>query len=528
MRRLVLVGLVLFGLGAPGAQGATGVGAGGGTPGTSSEMEVVGHHALFNRGMNAALAVYRHHVYVGNRTDASSPCSLTGDVQPCHASRNVRRHPGVLIVDAKDPRRLRAVGEIGAPHAAQPGITTRELRVWPRKRLLMVMTFRCSAALHDCAPGTDVTFGYDIKFFSLADPRHPRFLSRYVPTSKAGRTVKPHEMYLWTDPKDPDRALLWLSTPTSSVDPAVPNMMVVDISDVATGGAVREVAEGNWNQLFPGAAVSADYDANLALHSMTPRADGKTTYLAYLRGGTLAVDTRKVVRGVPRGRVESLNDDLLTPVANRLVWGAGNRCAGRTAQGCSESHTAAPVPGRPFELNTDEVYGTYTDPSHGWPWGWTRLASFANPARPRIVGEYRIVQNTRAFEPEPATDQRNSYASHNPTIFPNLALISWHSGGLQAVDITRPARPRQAGWLSPEPLRSVATEDPALGGGLNKVIMWSYPVIRRGLIYVVDIRNGLYVLSYDGRHARDVRRTRFLEGNSNLGSAMRLETGPRR
>jgi hypothetical protein len=26
-------------------------------------------------------------------------------------------------------------------------------------------------------------------------------------------------------------------------------------------------------------------------------------------------------------------------------------------------------------LNTDEVYGTHTDPAHGWPWGRTRLIS---------------------------------------------------------------------------------------------------------------------------------------------------------
>jgi hypothetical protein len=45
------------------------------------------------------------------------------------------------------------------------------------------------------------------------------------------------------------------------------------------------------------------------------------------------------------------------------------------------------------------------------------------------------------------------------------------------------------------------------------------------LIYVADIRNGLYVLRYDGKHAREVSRIRFLEGNSNLGDATRLAYG---
>jgi hypothetical protein len=40
------------------------------------------------------------------------------------------------------------------------------------------------------------------------------------------------------------------------------------------------------------------------------------------------------------------------------------------------------------------------------------------------------------------------------------------------------------------------------------------------LIYVVDIRNGLYVLRYTGPHADEVA---FLEGNSNLGDLARLD-----
>jgi hypothetical protein len=75
------------------------------------------------------------------------------------------------------------------------GITSRELRVWPQRKLLMVMNFRCSAQLHACPPGTDADFPFDIKFYDLSDPIHPRLLSSYVPTSQAGKPVKPHEMF---------------------------------------------------------------------------------------------------------------------------------------------------------------------------------------------------------------------------------------------------------------------------------------------------------------------------------------------
>jgi hypothetical protein len=53
--------------------------------------------------------------------------------------------------------------------------------------------------------------------------------------------------------------------------------------------------------------------------------------------------------------------------------------------------------------------------------------------------------------------------------------------------------------------------------------MWSFPIVKDGLIYVVDVRNGLYVLRYTGPQADRVAAIDFLEGNSTLGDALRLE-----
>ena len=49
--------------------------------------------------------------------------------------------------------------------------------------------------------------------------------------------------------------------------------------------------------------------------------------------------------------------------------------------------------------------------------------------------------------------------------------------------------------------------------------MWSYPIIEHGLVYVVDVRNGLFILSYDGPHEDEVDETPFLEGNSDIGAS---------
>jgi hypothetical protein len=481
------------------------VGPGGGTPGTALNFALVGHNSLFDRGMNAALTIYDHYVYIGNRTDAS-----LGHV-----------HPGIQILDIVDPSAPTVVGEITGPTSVQTGITTRELRVWPRKKLLIVMTFGCSPDLHHCPQGNDTRF--DLDFYDLGDPLHPRLLQSHVTKSSQGLRVKPHEFFLWVDPKNPDRALIWASTPTVEAKPAVPNLLIEEISAVPDGGPVRLVAEGNWNPLFPGAARPDNYDYDLFLHSMTPSFDGTRTYLAYLRGGFGVLDTSKIANNeVREGTVESLNDALLTPVPFP-TWGAGKRETGASAKGYAECHSALPFPGRPFALTIDEVYGTFA--SHGWPWGWARVFNIAEPKQPQMVAEYKLLQNTPAYKPPSKENQLTSYSSHDLTLTRNLAFVSWHSGGLQAIDISNPATPAQAGWFSPMPLAMVATEDPALSSGPNKVVMWSFPIVKDGLIYVNDIRNGLYVLRYTGPFADEVAGLSFLEGNSNLGEAGRINSG---
>jgi hypothetical protein len=102
-------------------------------------------------------------------------------------------------------------------------------------------------------------------------------------------------------------------------------------------------------------------------------------------------------------------------------------------------------------------------------------------------------------------------------------FTTWHSGGVQAIDVSDPAAPTQLAEFMPQPLSSVTMEDPRLSAGDEKVVMWSYPIIRDGLIYVVDLRNGLYVLDYDGAHEEEVESVTFLEGSSNQGDALCLD-----
>ena len=464
------------------------------TPATSPKANVdgfqlVGHDPLSNRGMNAALAVYQHYVYVGSRTDASA-----GHV-----------HPGVQIVDARNPEHLRTVGEINGPFEAQPYLTSRELRVIPDQKLLVVLNFKCSVVIHACAaPPKGVKVASNFTFYDISNPAHPRYVSTYTPQEK------PHEFFLWHDPSRAGRTLMYYTTPTTAVSPtendATPaNLVVTDVSQ-ARSGTFTDLARFNPNDRISQSLRTPDETD--ALHSVSVRFDGRRAYLAYLGSGMLVLDTTQLADAQPHPQLA-----LVTDPAKRPSWGNPG------------DHSEVKVPGRPYTLSTTEVYGTFTDPEDHCPWGWVRLIDIRDETAPKVVGEFKTAHNdpSRCSSYNAGTLERSSYASHNPTVVGGkLALVTWHSDGLQALDISDPTHPGSAGSFLPQPLTSVATEDPALGGGDSHVQAWSYPVVSDGLVYMVDIRNGLYVLRYHGRNGNPLRDIGFLEGNDNFGDAARF------
>jgi hypothetical protein len=269
-------------------------------------------------------------------------------------------------------------------------------------------------------------------------------------------------------------------------------LLVLDISQ-ARQGLVREVS--SWN--------APRGPLNGTLHSLSVSVDGRRGYLAYLRNGFMIVDTSQLADGTPNPQI-----NLLTPPENWIPWSGPG------------PHSAVKLFGKSYVLVTEEVYGRC-------PWGWTSLFDVTNEASPSIAAEfkldpYNMPEQCGAFS---ADHYRfTSFAAHNPTLTKNLAFITWHSAGLQAVSIQDPLQPVKVAEFLPAPLASVHTEDPVLSSGLDKVVMWSYPIIKDGLIYVVDVRNGLFVLRFHGPFETEVSGIRFLEGNSNLGEAQLWES----
>jgi hypothetical protein len=456
-------------------------------PAMPGRLELLGHDPLLNRGMNAAIAVKGRYVYVGNRTDGT------------HLDAEV------LIVDVGDPAHPAIAGRIGPPNEANPGESSRELRILPDKDILMVLNHPCSEAIHRCAsPSTTAGVSEarsNVKFYDIsgANAAAPKLLSTYLPPRNQPQI--PHEIFLWTDPRQPSRVLMYWTAPSRASANGKPNLYVTDISR-AREGIFTELA--NWT------TVIDNPDRDNRLHSLTVSYDGTRAYLAFLGGGFMVADTSDFANNVPNPQIR-----LVTPVDKRVFW---------TDPG---AHSAIKVPGQPYAMITDEVYGKLGAllPAHGCPWGWIRFINVADEAAPQLTSEYKLPVNdpSTCASVSPVRDNFASFSSHNPTLTRHLAFVTWHSEGLQVVDISDPAHPSGAANYLPVPLDEVQTEDPALSSGEDKVVMWSFPVIQDGIVYAVDIRNGLYVFRYHGPHSDEVASTHFLDGNTNSGDYGRFE-----
>ncbi|MDQ3741961.1 MAG: hypothetical protein M3389_13565, partial [Actinomycetota bacterium] len=454
-------------------------------PAAPGGFELVGHDPLRSRGMNAALAVHGDYAYIGSRTDGPEP------------------NTGVFVVDVSDPSAPEVVHEIRQPNEANPGESSRELRILPDKGLLIVLNHGCSELIHGCANASQAgrsvaTSNYRFYDITGENAAEPELVSTYFPSRNQAQS--PHEFFIWTDPLRPSRVLMYQTTPSTDAS-GRENLIVTDIS---------KARQGEFAEIEKWTTVIGNPERDNRLHSLTVSYDGRRAYFAYLGGGFLVADTSDFAENRPSPEVR-----LVTPVDKRVFW---------TDPG---AHSAVKVPGTDYALTTDEVYGRLGGvlPDHGCPWGWVRMIDVRQEEAPAVVAEYKLPVNEPQFC-ETVSEQRNnfaSYASHNPTLTRSLAILTWHSAGLQAIDLSDPARPAPAAEFIPEPLASVQLEDPALSSAEDKVVMWSFPIVKDGLIYTVDLRNGLYILRYRGPHAEEVSTTKFLDGNSNSGDLGRFD-----
>ena len=456
-------------------------------PPKTGSLTQVGHEPLMSRGMNAAMAIHGDYAYIGSRTDGAH------EDMP---------HGGIMVVDISDPSDPQLLTD--EPLYAATGESSRELRVWRSQEILIVLNTNCGGVgAHHCTGPSQNSFRfYDISGENATTPQ----LIAELPQST-------HEFFLWEDPSNPERALIYggsAGSACTSPTAAVCAFRVWDISPLVDGQAPIVLFSGMHGYTrFPAAPAPVQKPTG-GLHSLSVSNDGTRAFFALLTGGFAVVDVSDFALGrpLPQPRPITLNEA-------RPVWdGPG-------------AHSAVKLWEKDWVYVSDEVYGTLTGDDHGCPWGWARMVDISDPTRPTVEAEYRLPENHESTCDD-WNPPRTSYSAHNPTVTPRMVLTTWHSGGFQVINVQHPWAPYQLAEFFPQPLAEVMLEDPRLSsdpdtGRHEKVVMWSYPIIKDGLIYVVDLRNGLYVLQYKGRFENEIEHIEFLEGNSNQGDALCFE-----
>jgi hypothetical protein len=290
----------------------------------------------------------------------------------------------------------------------------------------------------------------------------------------------PHELYLWQDPAQPSRVLLYVALFGSAGE----GLEVVDISDPARPVRVS------------GLTIPRGY-GRAPVHSVSLSADGRTAYLSLWTGGLVAADVSDVAAGQAGAAVR-----LLTPPGSAYTTPPGN------------VHSAIPLRGTSLVLTTDERYPPPF--GQGCPFGTAHLVDVADPARPAVTAVLAVPENDPRVC---ATAPRGTWTSHNATLTAHLALISWYSAGLQAFQLDDPANPVRLAELRPSGTNPTARD---LELGTTDAMTWSYPVISQGLVYIADINQGLLILRYRGPHEEEISSLAFSEGNSNLTATVKI------
>jgi hypothetical protein len=447
--------------------------------GLSKNFRMVGHTDLSKRGMNSPIAVAGKCVYVGDRVYSSSTSAPT------------RPNGGIAIVDASNPAQPKQTGVI-----PPLGLSTqREIRADQGLGILVVEAY--SPFIDGWTPG-GAAINY-LKVYDIhTDCLHPKLLSTYDFGPRA-----PHEFFLWKDPKHAGRALAYVTFTIYS-----PDLMVVDLSNPASP-ALAGVYDLGLDQAQK-AQDFVDESGSGYTHSLTVSDDGTKAYMAGWDYGFWTLDT-SLLANPPAGGVGPMRPA-----------GVGKLDYGHNV------HSAAVIPGRNEAVLTQE---DYAQAGHGCPFGVLRTGKLGTDGGATLDGQFSLPEN----DPKKCGQKNGTFSSHNPTLFHDVALLTWYAGGLRAVDLSNPSKPHEDGAFVPKPTFTPALRDARLfmpakaktAGPLPTDstypgstapqwtgAMWSYPVVQNGLIYVVDIDLGLYILRYTGAHAAEVAHAPFVEGNS--------------
>lgn len=467
--------------------------------GIGRNFELVGHNPLVNPGHTLP------------RGDNENDVAVVGNCLYAAARSNSQ---GTAIVDISNPRQMRVVGTIEPPlppPSSQP-LSTADLSAIESLNLLVRQVWNTGAPFD----------GNAIEIFDTTD---------CVRVTKVGEIPlpdAPHEHFLWQG-GDPKRVLLFVTFSSASrkdLFPAPPrdiDLRVYDLTDKRTPKG--PVALWSLQRFGVPAVEPPDLLKNAGhgqvnhLHNVTVSPDGTRIYASHRHAGFYILDGTALAKNRacdPEPNIPPTADNPfgVNPHAciKKLHPDPNVRFDYHPPFTQSHTHTAVKVPNRPYVVLNDEPVG------NNCPWSWVRIVNVDDGAGfdvnttflgvpvaragtkyrgdlfPHQEGAFKIPETI--VERCPATRARlkgANFNAHKPLVFENLVFVNWLSGGVRAIDISNPGTPFEAGFFFPKPVRETQSKK------VNpEVAVRSYPVLKDGLLYVLDGHSGVYALRYTG------------------------------
>jgi len=470
----------------------------------SGPLELVGHSDITPPGATQPLGNNGGIALIGD-------CAFVGRWHDYSGANNIQ------IVNIHDPANPTVIGSV--PGSAVVDAVAREIRAidLPNFKMLTVMTF--SKYLDEgLEKATQNSFYFWT--FPSGNCTKPVFAGKL-----STRPFRGHEFYQWLDPvhsvNGHPRIIEYLTTPLSGAD-----VVVIDASDPAHAKILGLFQAG----LFPVTTTEENLQSGVPLgygkytHSISLSPDGTRAFISDWDGGFFTENTSLIAGAGPVAVMTT--QGLATLPLTYVKGGVGN------------THSSVLVPGTKNTMVVgDEVYVT-TD---GCPFGWMHVINAGGLLqKASALSQFALPENTAVdCGSDGLVNDRNAdglrldgtFSMHNQTVTPHYVITSWYGAGLRVVDITHPTAPHEVAFFVPKPVADISsspdTPAPVYGKTAStaddwQVATWSYPIIRNGLIYVSDMRSGLYILraTPGSALANELNGIVFLEGNSNLGNLL--------
>jgi hypothetical protein len=439
---------------------SSGTFSGGNKGGSASNMEVVGHAPLGDRGFNADVWTHDGFAYVGHWgfTDWA-----TGNSRFCPVAPN----NGVAVVDATDPAAPVMVSRLQNPD----GTSAEDVVVYTAAAGPLAGHDIAVAGIQTCQGSRyDTSIPRGLMLWDVTDPVHPVELGSW---DGECCTRGVHEFEV-EHRADLGRTFAYATVPTSRYpdtqtgsgyrdDDGDGDFRLIDITDPANPFQVSSFGIQDIGGPFSD-GQGCDADANYG-HGAEPSADGRLVFLAYWDSGFIRLDVT----------------DPANPVFDgRTVYPAN-------ADG--DAHSSQWDDARNLLFTADEDFCKTSGPDVETGYGYMRVYDFADPASPNQIGEYRTPNSTGTQD-----TAAGDFVIHNTFLVGTDVYSSWYTDGVRVVDASDPKAPVEVASFVP-PAGHNPVHPSQRGVLANTTQIWGVVVDEEsGLIYASDMNTGLWIL----------------------------------